>query len=108
MVEYTASLDMVFASLAHPTRRDILWRLQGNKELTVNQVAAPYNMSLAAVSKHLNLLQKAHLIIKRAQGKTHYIALEPTTVQQAMSYLQQYEATWIERLDKLDQLLRDG
>lgn len=107
MVEYTASLDTVFASLAHPTRRDILWRLQNSRELTVSEVAAPYSMSLAAVSKHLNLLRKAHLIMKRVQGKTHYVSLEPATMQQAMSYLQQYETTWNQRLDRLQQVMRD-
>lgn len=108
MVEYAVSLDTIFASLAHPTRRDILWRLQDSQELTVNEVAAPYNMSLAAVSKHLNLLQKAHLVLKRVQGKTHYVALEPATMRQAMSYLQQYEATWNQRFGRLEQLLLDG
>lgn len=106
MVEYTIPLDTVFASLAHPTRRDILQRLR-DKELTVNEVAAPYTISLAAVSKHINLLQKAHLVIKRIQGKTHYVALEPTAMKQAIGYLQQYEAAWNRRLDKLEQLLED-
>ena len=106
MVEYTASLDSIFASLAHPTRRDILRRLQ-DKELSVNEIAAPYSVSLAAISKHLNLLQKAHLIVKRIRGTTHFVALEPATMHQAMVYLQQYEANWQRRLDNLDAFLEE-
>ena len=105
MVEYEISLDFVFASLAHPTRRDILQRLQ-ERELTVSEVAATYDMSLAAISKHLTLLQRAHLIIKRVQGNTRYVALDPATLRQTTDYLQQYKATWEHRLDTLEQLLQ--
>jgi DNA-binding transcriptional ArsR family regulator len=60
MVEYTPSLDSIFGSLADPTRRDILQRVAG-RELTVSQIAEPYDLSLAAVSKHLKILERAKL-----------------------------------------------
>ena len=106
MVEYAVPLDTIFASLAHPTRRDILRRLQ-SEDLSVTELAAPYSVSLAAISKHLNLLQKAHLIVKHVRGTTHYVSLEPATLHQATDYLKQYEAIWHQRLDKLDVLLQD-
>lgn len=106
MVEYALELDTIFASLAHPTRRDILRRLQ-NEDLSVNDIAAPYSISLAAISKHLNLLLKANLVVKHIRGTTHYVSLEPTTLQQTTSYLQQYESLWQQRLDRLEVLLQD-
>lgn len=68
MVNYTISLDTVFGSLADPTRRDILSRLRQG-ELNISEVAEPYHMSLAAISKHPKILEQAQLISKRKEGK---------------------------------------
>ncbi len=106
MVEYTFPLDTIFGSLADPTRRDILSRLQDG-QLNISEVAEPYDMSLAAVSKHLKILEKAKLIMKRRQGKQQIVTLEPRAMMQATNYLKQYEQLWNERFDRLEQLLNE-
>jgi DNA-binding transcriptional ArsR family regulator len=107
MVEYNLSLDSVFGSLADPTRRDILERVSQN-ELSVNDIALPYDISLAAVSKHLKILAKAKLIVKRRRGKQHFVSASPAAFKDAKSYLQGYEALWNQRLDALETLLNEG
>src|SRR5882724_8169330 len=98
MVEYTLSLDSIFGSLADPTRRDILARLTKN-ELSVGEIAQPYDVTLAAVSKHLKVLEKAKLIIKRRRGKEQMVSLAPQALADAAEYLQWYRNLWENRLD---------
>jgi DNA-binding transcriptional ArsR family regulator len=101
MVEYR-ELDAVFRSLADPTRRDILKRIS-RRELSVSEVAAAYarQLSLAAVSKHIGVLERAHLIHKRRKGREHYIAASPPGLTIALHYLKQLEKVWEARLDRL-------
>jgi DNA-binding transcriptional ArsR family regulator len=106
MVEYSLQLDSVFNSLADPTRRDILLRVAG-RELSVNEIAAPYPISLAAISKHLKVLEKARLINKRREGKQHIVSLVPETLRSADEHLEQYRQMWQGRFNKLDALLKD-
>lgn len=105
MVEYTLQLDSIFGSLADSTRRDILRRV-AQAELTINEIAAPYDMSLAAISKHVKILEKAQLIIKRRQGTKQFICAHPETMKQTMEYLRDYEALWSDRHDVLEELLK--
>lgn len=106
MVEYTLNLDTVFGSLADPTRRDILKRLT-IRELSVSELAQPYeNLTLAAVSKHLKVLEKARLIIKRRQGKKQIVKLAPQTLSEAVDFLETYHQMWENRLDALEEYLR--
>lgn len=109
MVEYKQQLDAVFGSLADPTRRDILRRV-AKKELSINEVAALYakHMSLAAVSKHIQVLEKAKLVKKHRKGKQHFIALSPPAVHSAAKYLEKYKELWEERLDRLERLLEEA
>jgi DNA-binding transcriptional ArsR family regulator len=107
MVNYALSLDSVFGSLADPTRRDILQRLRLG-ELNVSEVAEPYAMSLPAISKHLKILEQARLVRRRKHGKERIVALDPVAVQQAAEYFRQYEQMWHERLDRLDEYLKEG
>jgi DNA-binding transcriptional ArsR family regulator len=106
MVELTFPLDNIFGSLADPTRRDILTRLQTGS-LNVSEVANAYDMSLAAVSKHLQILERAKLITKRRQGKERIVSLRPTAIMEAAEYLQQYERVWTERFDRLEHFLNE-
>jgi len=106
MVEYALPLDFVFGSLADPTRRDILDRLQLG-DMNVSEVAEPYDMSLAAISKHLKILEQARLIVKRKAGKERIVCLQPQAMRQASKYLQQYEQLWNTRLDRLDTFLKE-
>lgn len=106
MVEYAFSLDSTFASLADPTRRDILARLQ-ECSMNVSEVAEPYDMSLAAISKHLKILEQAKLINKRRRGKERIVSLEPEAMVEATEYLKRYEQRWLDRFDRLEQYLRE-
>jgi len=76
MVEYAFSLDSTFGALADPTRRDILRRVS-SAELSISQIDRSYNLTFAAVSKHLKVLEKARLITKRKQGKEQLVSLAP-------------------------------
>ena len=106
MVEYNFSLDEVFGSLADPTRRDILERVAA-AELTVGEIALPYDLSLAAVSKHLKILEKARLIIKRRRGKQQLVTAAPAAIEEARDYLESYRQQWEERFERLEQILSE-
>lgn len=101
MVDY---LDATFAALADPTRRDILARLAAG-DSTVGEIAAPYDMSLNAASKHLMVLEKAGLVTRRIEGRVHHISLNAEPLRTAAEWLDFYRAFWEERLDALEQFL---
>lgn len=98
MVEYTFRIDDIFSSLSDPIRRDILERTS-DAELTVNQIALEYDISLAAISKHLKVLFEAGLISRRKDGRYHYIRTNPEGMREAVEYMRQYEQLWSDRLD---------
>ena len=104
MVEQSARLDAVFSSLADPTRRDILRRV-AKKELTVGEIAASYNLTFAATSKHLMVLEKANLVSKRRDGKTQMVQLAPKALADVEEFLKRYQTLWEARLDRLQALI---
>ncbi len=104
MVEYALKLDSIFGSLADATRRDILKRV-AKKELSVSEIAKSYSISLAAVSKHLGVLERAKLIVKHCRGKQHYAQLAPIALKDASLYLERYRAMWENRFDALEHYL---
>ncbi|MDE2079362.1 MAG: winged helix-turn-helix transcriptional regulator [Patescibacteria group bacterium] len=104
MVEQSARLDAVFSSLADPTRRDILRRV-AKKELTVGEIAASYNLTFAAISKHLMVLEKANLVSKRRDGKTQMVQLAPKALADVEEFLKRYQTLWEARLDRLQALI---
>lgn len=100
-----AQLNAVFHALGDPTRRRMLHRLaQG--EQTVGQLAEPFDMSLAAASKHIKMLEGAGLLRREVQGRTHRCRLDATPLATADAWLAHYEHFWGARLDKLESLLR--
>ncbi len=103
MIERTQTLDRVFHSLCDPTRRDIL-QLVSRRRLTVGAVAKQYErqMSLAAVSKHLQVLERAKLVRKRRHGREQVVEFSPAALKDAEAYLERYRALWEERLDRLE------
>ena len=107
MVEYVFPLDPIFASLADPTRRDILDRVS-HAELSVTEIAFPYDMSLAAVSKHLKILEKAKLIVKRRRGKEQLVRMNAQALADANKYMEQYKELWEQRLDALEEYLKES
>lgn len=99
-------LSLTFAALADPTRRAILARLaQG--EATVNELAAPFNLSLPGVSKHLKVLQHAGLISQGRRAQWRPCRLEPTRLKEAADWIDSYRHIWDQRFDRLDEYLRD-
>jgi DNA-binding transcriptional ArsR family regulator len=104
MVEYTFSLDSTFAALADPTRRDILSKI-ANNEMSVGQIARFYNLTFAAVSKHLKVLERAQMVIKRRRGKQQMVSLAPQAFADAAEYIEWYRNLWETRLDSLEQYL---
>lgn len=100
MVEHSKELDLIFASLAHPIRRDILRRGE-REEMSVSELATPYGVSIAAISKHIQILEKAGLIIKRRRGKQQFIRLSGTAFRQASTYLKHFENLWNDRFNVL-------
>jgi DNA-binding transcriptional ArsR family regulator len=107
MVEDLSRLDAVFHALANDARRNMLRRL-ATRELTVTELAEPLAMSLAAVSKHLGVLERAGLVHRTVTGRRHTCRLEPASLVVAWSWLGFYEQFWDQRLDALDALFRDA
>ncbi len=99
-------MDAVFHALASKARRDMLGRLAG-RELTVGQLAAPLAMSLAAASKHVQVLERAGLLHRRVSGRQHVCRLEPAPLAPAFDWLRFYEGFWSERLDAMQALFGD-
>ena len=98
-------LDAVFHALADPTRRGMLKRLSSRAH-TVGDLAAPYDMSLAAASKHIQVLERAGLVQREVQGRTHLCSLDARPLHRGVEWLRHYEQFWNTRLDALDALLR--
>jgi len=107
MVELqTPRLDSVFHALGDATRRQMLRDL-ADGERTVGQLAHPFSISLAAASKHIKALENAGLIRREVRGRTHLCHLEPGPLASAHQWLNYYERYWSDRLDRLEQLLRE-
>jgi DNA-binding transcriptional ArsR family regulator len=106
MVELqTPQLDSIFHALGDATRRQMLRELASG-ERTVSELAAPFEMSLAAASKHIKALEGAGLIRREVRGRTHVCRLDPGPLANANDWLSYYERFWTQSLDKLDALLR--
>ena len=107
MVELqTPQLDAVFHALGDATRRRMLLQLAGG-ERTVSELAEPFDISLAAASKHIKALESAGLIEREIRGRTHMCRLAPGPLASAHEWLSFYEHFWTSRLDILERLLRD-
>ena len=105
MVEYPPELlDRTFAALADPTRRSLLAQLAKGEE-RVTELARPHAMSLAAVSKHLIVLEKAGLVKRRRDGRVHSMALDPRPMQEAQAWLERYRKFWEGNLDNFEKYL---
>jgi DNA-binding transcriptional ArsR family regulator len=102
----TDLLDRTFSALADPTRRAIVARL-ADGEATVSELAAPFDMSLPAVSKHLKVLERAGLITRGRRAQWRPCRLEPEALKEASDWLEDYRRLWEVRLDRLDEYLRE-
>lgn len=105
MVERQSKLlDRAFGALADPTRRKILAQLAEGEEC-VTELARPHAMSLAAVSKHLIVLEKAGLVKRRRAGRVHSLALDPKPMREAQAWLERYRKFWEGNLDQFEKYL---
>ena len=99
-------LSTTFAALADPTRRAILARL-AEGEATVGELAAPFDISLPAISKHLKVLQRAGLIEQSRQAQWRPCRLTPEPLRDLADWVAQYRRHWEESFDRLDEYLRE-
>jgi DNA-binding transcriptional ArsR family regulator len=98
-------LDDTLIALADETRRGILQRLAGGPA-RVTEVAAPFDISLNSVSKHIRLLERAGLVRRRVAGRDHFLSLEPKPFDELTEWMQRTREFWSSRLDLLDAALR--
>lgn len=99
-------LDDVFSALADPTRRQILRRL-AEGEATVGEVARPLGITAPSVTKHLKTLERAGLISRRIEGRTHHLSLDPSGFRSAAEFLGSYERFWQLSLGRLKELVAE-
>jgi DNA-binding transcriptional ArsR family regulator len=107
MVERSAQqLDAVYGALAHPVRRAML-EVLADSPSRVTDLAAPFAMSFAAVSKHVRVLEGAGLVARTVRGREHELALHPEPLADAAAWLAHYRRFWHQRLDLLEARLLD-
>lgn len=102
----TDSLSATFSALADPTRRAILARLTSG-EHTVTELAAPFEMSLPAVSKHLGVLERAGLITRSRDAQWRPCRIRAAPLKEVAEWAERYRHVWEQRLDRLDAYLED-
>src|SRR5260370_40342125 len=96
----TPVLDLAFAALSDPTRREIVQRL-AKGAAPETDLAQPFDMSLNAISKHVKVLERAGLVRRTRAGPEHHIALDPEPIRRIPGWASRYERVWSDRLDKL-------
>jgi len=102
--ERGSRLDAVFAALADPTRRAIIERLsQGDARVT--EIAAPFEMSLNAVSKHIRALEASGVIERRRKGRDHILSVNSRSLDEADGWIERMRGYWDARLDAMERLL---
>lgn len=97
-------LDDVFVALADETRRSILTQLSSG-EARVTEVAAPFDISLNSVSKHIRILERAGIVVRRRSGRDHYLRLDPQPLTQVSDWLASRQTFWADRVARLHELL---
>jgi DNA-binding transcriptional ArsR family regulator len=99
-------LDLAYAALAHPVRREVLAALSRGPQ-RVTALAEPFDMSLAAVSKHIRVLESAALVERTVSGREHRLARTPHGLDEAYAWIARNRVFWESRLDALDEHLRE-
>lgn len=100
-----APLDATLVAIADPTRRAILQRLAAG-EARVTELAAPFAMSLNAVSKHIQVLERARLVNRRRAGREHLLSVNPRGLDEASGWIEAQRRMWAGTLERLDALLQ--
>ena len=94
-------LDDTLIALADPTRRAILQRLSQG-EARVTELAAPFEISLNSVSKHIRILERAELVVRTVSGREHVLAFNPAPLDEAQAWIQAHRDFWNQQLDELE------
>jgi DNA-binding transcriptional ArsR family regulator len=101
-----ARLDAVFAALADPTRRAIVERLSSS-EARVTELAAPFPMSLNAVSKHIRVLEASGVVERRRKGREHILSINARSLDEVDGWIERIRRYWETRLDAMERVLRE-
>ncbi|MEE8105082.1 MAG: metalloregulator ArsR/SmtB family transcription factor [Planctomycetota bacterium] len=99
-------LDRVFGALSDPTRRGMLAQLSEG-ETNVSALAAPYDVSQPAISKHLRVLERAGLIRRTRRGREHHIKVDPRPIEEARGWIATYAKYWQRQFDAVDEYLQE-
>jgi DNA-binding transcriptional ArsR family regulator len=105
---YSEQLDRTFFALSDPTRRAIIGTLALNGPCSVLELAKPFEMSLAGISKHLKLLENASLVTRERRGRVHYLKLCGDPMSEANKWLESYAQFWIGRLDSFEKYITNA
>lgn len=100
-----ARLDETFAALANSTRRAILARL-AEGEASVNELAAPFNLTLPAISKHIKVLEHAGLITRGRHAQFRPCTIDPAALAEVAGWAEQYRHIWDDRFDRMDHYVK--
>jgi DNA-binding transcriptional ArsR family regulator len=106
MVQYSSSLDDVFAAVADPTRRGILERL-GRREASISELAEAFDMTLTGMKKHVGVLEDAGLVATAKVGRVRTCKLGPRRLDEVTAWIDRYRQLWSARFDELDQVLEE-
>ncbi|WP_024288000.1 helix-turn-helix transcriptional regulator [Cellulomonas sp. KRMCY2] len=101
-----AEVDRIFAALADATRRDVVMRVL-ERESSVSALARRYDMSFAAVQKHVAVLERARLVTKERRGREQIVRGEVATVRAAVRLLEEYEEIWRGRIGRIEEILAE-
>ncbi|WP_374198158.1 ArsR/SmtB family transcription factor [Microbacterium sp. MEC084] len=102
-----AEVDAIFHALADATRRDIVTRVI-ERERSVSALAELYDMSFAAVQKHVAVLERASLVTKQRRGREQIVHAEPSAIRDARRLLDRFEDLWRQRIDRMQSILDEG
>lgn len=103
-VDQTDHLSEVFSALASPVRRELLTRLTAGVA-TVNELAAPLDLQLPAVSKHLKVLERAGLVVRAKHAQYRPCAIDAAPIRDVLAWAESYRPVWEARLDRMEQHL---
>ncbi len=107
VTDSTDVLDATFHALSHPTRRAMLATLADGVERSVGELAAPFDVSLAASSKHLKVLEAAGLIERRVVGRTHSVRIDASPLAEVADWTEAFRACWEPTFARLDGVLEE-
>ena len=108
MVEYKQNKDLseIFKAVSDPTRRALLTQLSQQGPSRITDLAAHYDVSLNAISKHIKVLEKTKLVIRNTIGRTHWIEANVKQINVAENWFKELKSIWELRLEKLDEILK--